>query len=183
MISKKLVASFIVVSALVALPLGLGACGDSDTESSTKSPAAAIADFELQSAAPVISSVDVGATGPSVGDTEVFTAAISKDGQAFGTLVGTKLLLELGGQDSIPSGLGLFQNQLTFRLPGGDIAVVGLQQFPLDTSDTAAFAEMAKTATVRVISGGTGDYVGARGELTSVPQPNGGRLQKFHFVP
>jgi hypothetical protein len=181
MISKKLLPSVLVLSAFVALPLGLGACGDS--ESSASDTASSIADFELQSAAPVISSVDVGATGPSAGDTEVFTAAISNDSTPFGTLVGTKVLLELGGQNSIPTGLGLFQNQLTFRLPGGDITVLGVQQFPLDTTDTAAFAEMAKTATVRAISGGTGEYVGARGEVTSVPQPNGGRLQQFHFVP
>jgi hypothetical protein len=181
MISKKSISSVLALSALVALPLGLGACGDSDSAAGGAS--SSIADFELQSAAPVISGVDVGATGPSAGDTEVFTAAISNDSKPFGTLVGTKVLLELGGQNSIPTGLGLFQNQLTFRLPSGDITVIGVQQFPLDTADRAAFAEMAKTATVRAISGGTGEYVGARGEVTSVPQSDGGRVQKFHFVP
>ncbi len=183
MISTRFISSVLGLTVLVVLPLGLSACGDSSSDSAQKSSSAANADFELQSAAPVISSVDVGAAGPSAGDIEVFTAAISNDGQPSGTLVGTKMLLELGGQDSIPSGLGLFQNQLTFRLPGGDITVLGVQQFPLDTSDTAAFAEMAKTPTVRAITGGTGQYVGARGELTSVPQASGGRLQKFHFVP
>jgi len=136
--------------------------------------------FTLITSKPTVTQVDTGDPGNSPGDYQVFSAAATKDGQAFGNLYGLKLEVALPGKAGAPEGLGLFQNQLTFVLPDGDISVLGVQYHSPDGSlPTSASAD----GETRAIVGGTGAYAGARGTLVSTAQEDGTRVQEFTFLP
>jgi hypothetical protein len=130
------------------------------------------------SAKPTITQIDTGASGSSAGDYSVFSAAVTKDGQPYGSLYGQKLLVAEPGQAGAPDGLGRYENHLEFDLPDGTITVTGLQYYTTDGS----IPDIALTqGEDRAIVGGTGAYEGARGVLRSTTNADGTRTQDFDF--
>jgi len=137
------------------------------------------ADFTVTSAKPDLTLVDTGAKGPSIGDYEVFSSAVTKDGTPFGVLYGMKLEVALPPAPGAPEGLGRFQNQLTFDLPDGTICVAGVQYYTMDGS----IPQTLKEGELRAIVGGTGAYAGARGTLRTTQHLDGTRTQELTFLP
>ena len=139
-----------------------------------------IKDLTLVSRPPVGTTVDNGAPGDSIGDILVFTAEVTKDGQPFGHLFGTKLLVAMPGQNGAPEDMGIHQNQLTFVLPDGTIQVGGVQDYPVGGAKPGDKVPVA----TRPITGGTGAYAGASGVLTTTETGDAGdRTQQFDFMP
>jgi hypothetical protein len=136
-------------------------------------------EFTVVSAKPDQTLIDTGKGDYSLGDYTVFSAPVTKDGDGFGTLYGTKLAVAEPPVDSAPSSdLGLFQNQLSFVLPDGTISINGVQYFTVDGSiPDPSLGE----GEVRAIVGGTGAYAGASGTLKTTARPDGTRQQEFDF--
>lgn len=165
----------LALTGLVALG-ALTACSK-DSKDAASSESSAIV-LDLVSGAPNTVKSDLGEPGPSVGDLSAFNADVTKDGKAFGRLVGTKILVVLPGED----GVGTFQNQLTFVLDDGTITVTGVQPYPVDPNNAAAVQKVREGTTHRAIVGGTGAYAGARGVLTTSEEKDGGRTQHFEYT-
>lgn len=137
-------------------------------------------DFTAVSAAPEVTVVDSDGDGQDVGDYSVFEAPVTKDGKRFGDLYGLKLTVAAPPVDGAPSAdLGLFQNQLTFVFPDGDVIIGGTQFYTLDGSIPDS---SEKSGEYRAILGGTGAYAGARGVLHTTARPDGTRQQEFDFL-
>lgn len=136
-------------------------------------------DFTVTSAKPDQTLIDNGKSGYSLGDYNVFSAPVTKEGEDFGSLFGTKIAIaEPPVKDAPSNDLGLFQNQLTFVLPDGTISIAGVQYFTIDGSiPDPSLGE----GEVRAIVGGTGAYAGASGTLKTTARPDGTRQQEFDF--
>jgi len=102
--------------------------------------------------------IDVGAQGPSLGDYQVFSHELFKDGRKVGTDGGTCTVTY------IPAGGGnTSQCLVTSWLPKGQITTLGLVTFPAQGSPAPFMV---------AITGGTGAYRTARGVLTVTMEPN-----------
>lgn len=157
--------------ALVAIAsvLVVSGCGEDDE----------LEDFTVISAKPEVTSVDADGDGADVGDYQTFQTTVTKDGKQFGDLYGLKLAVAAPPVDGAPSAdLGLFQNQLTFVLPDGQILIAGSQYYTLDGSIPQKSLEGGE---YRAIIGGTGAYAGAKGVLHTTSKPDGTRIQEFDF--
>lgn len=178
--SRFTVSSPTRITAALALTglVGIGALtscsGDSSDAKSTNKTLV----LDLVSGAPNTVKSDLGEPGPSIGDLATFNATVTKDGKAFGNLVGTKILVVLPGED----GVGTFQNQLTFVLDDGTITITGVQPYPVDPNNAAAVAKVREGVTQRAIAGGTGAYAGAQGVLTTSEEQDGARTQHFEYT-
>lgn len=150
-----------------AATLVLSGCGGSSVP----------ADLSLVSAPPNGGPVN-GETAPALGQTLVFRAAVTNGGKPFGYLYGTKVLVAMPGEFGAPKDAGVYQNDLDFVLPDGEITVTGTQLYPL----TGLHSTKGVRPAVRAISGGTGAYTGVTGTLTSMMLTGGYRTQVFHFV-
>ena len=136
-------------------------------------------DFTVISAKPDLTVVDGNGDGAGVGDFETFRATVTKDGKPFGDLYGLKLAVAAPPVEGAPApDLGLFQNQLTFVLPDGQIMIAGSQFYTLDGSIPQS---SLKGGEYRAIIGGTGAYAGASGVLHTTAKPDGRRVQEFDF--
>lgn len=178
--SRFTVSSPARITAALALTglVGIGALtscsGDSSDAKSTNKTLV----LDLVSGKPNTVKSDLGEPGPSIGDLSTFNADVTKDGKAFGHLVGTKILVVLPGED----GVGTYQNQLTFVLDDGTITITGVQPYPVDPNNAAAVAKVREGTTQRSIVGGTGAYAGARGVLTTSEEKDGARTQHFEYT-
>lgn len=167
-----------LAAAVLAIALGTGALAACSSDSNDATGANTTHVLDLVSGTPDTVKSDLGEPGPSVGDLSAFSATVTKDGKAFGRLVGTKILVVLPDTD----GVGTYQNQLTFILDDGTISVAGVQSYPVDTNNAAAVKKVIEGTTQRAIVGGTGAYAGAHGVLTTAPQVDGSRNQHFEYT-
>lgn len=156
----------VACAAALAVALPLAGCG-----SSTSVPA----DLTLESAPPN-GGPAAGQETPALGQELVFRAKVTRDGEPFGYLYGTKLLVAMPGEYGAPEDGAIFQNTLNFVLPDGEITVTGTQVYPLE----GLGSQEVKPAT-RAISGGTGVYAGVTGVLTSTQTTGKARKQVFDF--
>jgi len=117
--------------------------------------------------------VDVGDGGSSPGDQTIVDTSQLLD-PATGAPVGT-----LRGLMQVVSTTGgrVAQAQLTFTLPGGELLVGGVSH---QAPDGAGL--VAGTPFVRPVIGGTGDYAGATGTLTSTLGADGRYHQHFELA-
>ena len=178
--------TIVVVAALSAAVLALAVALVIDAPSaavaapSAARSHAALTDFTVTSAKPVITHVDAGKKGNGIGDYQVFHAALTKDGRTFGVLFGLKLQVAKAGTMGATKGLAVFQNQLTYRFLDGTISVAGVEYFT--TEGTSSSSPLDDDAT-RAVVGGTGAYAGARGTVRTTLQPDGSRKHVFAFLP
>lgn len=136
-------------------------------------------DFSVISAKPDQTLVDTGKGKYSVGDYNVFSAPVTRDGDDFGSLFGTKIAVAAPPVKDAPADdLGLFQNQLSFVFPDGTISITGVQYY---TTDGSIPDPSLNKGEVRSIVGGTGAYSGVSGTLKTTARPDGTRLQEFDF--
>lgn len=121
----------------------------------------------IEQAPPTLVTLPAGDTaGPSMGDIMAFEAAATADDGRTGTIRG--LLITVG----IPDGTDVLEDrigQIIFDLGDGDsLVVIGASVY------AAGEAEMdPEAAQLRAVVGGTGIYIGARGEVSTVRHADG----------
>jgi len=132
--------------------------------------------FTLTQEPPTLFPVDMAAKGDTEGDMLLFEAKVSGEEDMSGTITGLLITADIpdASGDTTEDRLG----QLTFDFGGGNsLVVVGKTIYP----DGAV--EMAPgTPQLRAIVGGTGIYLGARGQLESLRQEDGSYVQTITLV-
>lgn len=95
------------------------------------------------------------------GDSTAFESVLEKDGKYFGGMLGTTTKVSAMPASIVP---GSEERLLTaiFDLLDGEISVSGITHY----NPTATRLDLLKPVT-RAITGGTGAYVGVRGEVTT----------------
>ena len=163
-----------IVTGLAALfaSVLITACGAHSTNQSTET-------FTVYEDAPKMSLLDLGAPGNSLGDVYHFSAQLhgTPGGPVTGEVTGSKTLVKIA-TDANPSlerraTLMFF----TFADRKDQIIAFGVA----DYSPSAAEFDAGQPV-VRAILGGTGKYIGARGELSSTRNADGSYTQVFTLV-
>lgn len=131
--------------------------------------------LKVRQEAPVLVTVDVGNAGSSHGDLLAFEAAIAREDGTAGILRGMLTTVDIpDGDDLLEDRVG----QLVFDLGDGDMLVVaGSSVYPPGSVEMAA-----DTAQIRAVIGGTGDFIGARGQLTTVRAEDGHYDHTFELL-
>lgn len=113
-----------------------------------------------------LNALDLNPSGDA-GDLTTFEAPIAKDGEPYGSLMGT--MTKVG---SIGAGLNTEREErmltAVFDLPEGQISVLGVSYYM-----QGDLLLPAGEPVTRAIVGGTGEYVGIDGEVTTVRNEDG----------
>ena len=143
----------------VALTLSLVGCS-SNSKSTT---------FTLQQASPHIESIPIKGSGHSMGDLVAFVASITRDSKPAGTISGTLTTVDLPGDGIGEETLESRVSTIVMRFNATDcLTLTGSAVYP------STAAEMNQnTPQIRAITGGTGAYVGARGQVTTTRNSDG----------
>ena len=123
--------------------------------------------------------LDLGSPGNSPGDAYYFSAPLhaSPGGPVTGEVFGSKTLVKLAGQANPDSEKRA--TFLCFTFGGGkdQIIAFGAGDYPPTTAEF-----QPDQPVVRPILGGTGKYIGARGQLTSTRNKDGSYNQVFTLL-
>jgi hypothetical protein len=163
-ITIRLVAVFIAT--LIA------ACGANSSNRSTET-------FTVYEDAPKMSLLDLGAPGNSLGDVYHFSAALHSErgGPVTGELIGSKTLVKLP-TDANPS-QERRATLMFFTFADGKDQIIAFGA--ADYSPSTPEFESGKSA-VRPVLGGTGKYMGARGQVVSTRRSDGSYTQVFTLL-
>lgn len=140
---------------------------------------AAIADevteFLVHQETPVLATVDIGYGGKSHGDMLAFEAAISTEDGDEGILSGILITIDLPrGQSEFEDRIG----NLVFAFADSDsIVVAGATVYAQDATEMNANHPQA-----RAVIGGTGKYLGARGQVTTTRNEDGTYEHAFKLI-
>ena len=122
--------------------------------------------FRLHQDKPFLSQLDLGAAGTTLGDMLAFEAAVSGDNGIKGTMQG--LLVTIGiaeGDDQFEDRTG----QIYFDFGKGDsLVVAGYSTYKGNSQEMEASAPQ-----LRAVIGGTGDYIGSTGQITTTRNADG----------
>ena len=159
------------LAALLASTL-MAACGLRSTNSSTET-------LTIYQDAPKVKLLDLGEPGNSPGDVYHFFAPLhsSPGGPVIGEVFGSKTLVKLA-TDANPN----FEQRttflsFTFNDRQDQIIALGVADYSPTTGEFEADKPRA-----RAILGGTGKYMGARGQLTSTRNADGSYTQMFTLL-
>jgi hypothetical protein len=158
--------------AAMCASLFIAACGARSTNSSTET-------FTVYEDAPKMSLLDLGEPGNSPGDVYHFSAPLrsSRGGPVTGEVFGSKTLIKLAtgtNPDVENRGTLLF---FTFGGHQNQIVVFGITEYSPSAGEFAAGKSV-----VRPILGGTGKYIGARGQITTTRNADGPYTQMFTLL-
>lgn len=122
--------------------------------------------IKLHQDKPTLTQVDFGAAGSSHGDMLAFEAAVSGDNGVKGTMQGVLVTVDIAeGDDNFEDRTG----QIYFELGGGNsIVLAGHSVYKGNAQEMEA-----NTPQLRAVIGGTGDYIGATGQVTTTRNPDG----------
>lgn len=131
--------------------------------------------LKVRQETPVLVTVDVGEAGASHGDILAFEAAIAREDGSAGVLRGMLTTVDIpDGDDLLEDRVG----QLVFDLGNGDMLVVaGSSVYPPGSVEMAT-----NNAQVRAVIGGTGRFLGARGQVTTIRAEDGHYDHTFELV-
>ena len=159
-------AAALSVSALIA------ACGAHSTNPSNET-------FTVYEDAPKMSLLDLGAPGNSLGDVYHFSAPLHSKpgGPVAGEIIGSKTLVKVP-TDANPN-LERRATLMFFTFADGNDQIIafGAADYSPNVPEFAAGQPV-----VRPILGGTGKYMGARGQVTSTRNADGSYTQVFTLV-
>jgi len=162
----------IVVAATVSASVLIAAC---DTHSSNPSTET----FTIYQDAPKMSLLDLGAPGNSLGDVYHFSAALHSErgGPVTGELIGSKTLVKLPTDANPNMERRATLMFFTFAEGKDQIITFGAGDYSPSTPEFDADKPV-----VRPVLGGTGKYMGARGQVTSTRSPDGSYTQVFTLL-
>jgi len=132
--------------------------------------------FTIKQAVPHLTTVDLREAGASHGDMLAFEAAITGEDGTTGTLSGILVTVDLpdASGDLLEDRIG----HLTFDLGGGNsLVVAGKSVYPDQGVEMSA-----NTPQLRAVIGGTGTFVGARGQVTTTRNGDGSYTHSFELV-
>jgi hypothetical protein len=161
----------ILATAALSASALITACGAHSTNPSTEM-------FTVYEDAPKMSLLDLGAPGKSLGDFYHFVAALhsSPGGPVTGELIGSKTLVKVP-TDANPN-LERRATLMFFTFDEGKDQIIAFGV--ADYLPTAPEFEPGKSA-VRAVLGGTGKYMGARGQVTSTRNAVGSFTQHSRY--
>ncbi len=150
----------------------MAACGAHSSNPSTET-------FSVYEDAPKLSLLDVGAPGKSLGDVYHFSAPLHSErgGPVTGEVIGSKTLVKVA-TDANPN-LERRATLLFFTFAGARDQIIAFGA--ADYSPAAAEFD-AELPVVRPVLGGTGKYLGARGQVTSTRNADGSYTQAFTLL-
>jgi hypothetical protein len=162
------------LAALTALllPFLIAACGARSTNPSTET-------FTIYEDAPKMSLLDLGAPGNSLGDVYHFSAALHSErgGPGTGELVGSKTLVKIPGDANPNQERRATLMFFTFADGKDQIIAFGAADYSPSVPEFGA-----GQSAVRPVLGGTGKYIGARGQVTSTRNQDGSYTQVFMLL-
>ena len=166
-VKQRIVAAGALLTSIV-----MAACGQHSTNPSTET-------FTVYEDAPKMSLLDLGAPGNSLGDVYHFVAPLhsSPGGPVTGELIGAKTLVKVPTEDNPNLEKRATLMFFTFDDRKDPIIAFGVA----DYSPGAPEFDPGHSA-VRAILGGTGKYMGARGQVTSTRNADGSYTQAFTLL-
>lgn len=162
------------VALCATAPMLLSCAGGEGSGTLTKARSVTLV---VQQAIPELTPVDNDPVGPSVGDRLEFVAALSIDGRAVGELTGVLTVAKVGSD----SGSSVVKEErtgvLTFGLGGtASLTVNGNSKY-----DPGKKEMKPGEPQVRVVTGGTGAYEGAKGTASTVRNADGTYTHTFEL--
>jgi len=154
------------------VPFLIAACDQHSTTSPTET-------LTVYEDAPKMSLLDLGAPGNSLGDVYHFSAALHSErgGPVTGEVIGSKTLVKVA-TDANPN-LERRATLLFFTFADGKDQIVAFGA--ADYSPSAPEFDAGQPV-VRPVLGGTGKYIGARGQVTSTRIADGSYTQVFTLL-
>lgn len=155
------------LTALISAALSLAATGAHAAESKHT--------LNLHQEKPALTHVDLGATGPSHGDMLAFEAAVSAEGGLKGVMFGMLITVDIAeGDDTFEDRAG----QIFIDLGGGNsLAIAGKSVYANNSKEMDP-----GTPQIRAVIGGTGTYIGARGQITTTRNADGSYEHKVELL-
>jgi hypothetical protein len=162
----------IVATGALLTSIVMAACGQHSTKPSTET-------FTVYEDAPKMSLLDLGVPGSSLGDVYHFSAPLhsSPGGPVTGELMGSKTLVKVATEAKPNLERRATLMFFTFADRKDQIIAFGVA----DYSPNAPEFEAGQPV-VRAIIGGTGKYIGARGQLASMRNADGSYTQTFTLL-
>lgn len=122
--------------------------------------------LKLHQDKPVLSKIDIGAPGPTEGDMLAFTADLHGDGNLKAQLYGLLVVVDLpDGEDVQEDRAG--QIYVDFG-EGSSLIIEGRSVYATKQTEMSAGVPQ-----LRAVIGGTGEYVGARGQVSTTRNKDG----------
>jgi hypothetical protein len=161
----------IAVSALLT-SIAFAACDQHSTNPSTET-------FTVYEDAPKMSQLDLGAPGNSLGDVYHFSAPLHEKagGPVTGEVIGSKTLVKVPTDDNPNLERRATLMFFTFADRKDQIIIFGVGDYKPNVPEFESGQPV-----VRAIIGGTGKYIGARGEVASMRSADGSYTQQFTLV-
>jgi hypothetical protein len=158
----------LIVIATCLAGLAVAGCGE----------APKVTEFTLTQSAPQIEVTDVGPKGDSPDDVFEFVGNLSRDGRPAGHVTGETHIAEMPNTGGVDTG-GREERLvlMSFNLPEGELMVVGQSSYHVGEKNLDPGEPMT-----RPVVGGTKDHIGARGEVTSIKQPDGSYVHRFRLI-
>ncbi|WP_421723257.1 hypothetical protein [Bauldia sp.] len=132
--------------------------------------------FTVEQQAPILAYIDIGVAGRSHADVLAFEAAFAGEGDTAGKLTGILITAD------VPTAPGDIHEdrigQLVFDFGGGNsIVVAGVSVYADNETEM-----MPGEPQIRAVVGGTGQYIGARGQVTTVRKHDGTYAHAFELI-
>ena len=160
----------VLLTSLAAVFLFAAGCGDDDdSDSDTPDTLELVSDPDDEA----FDVVDLGDKGRTAGDVYVFDGAMldPDSGDVAGHVYGTQTSI------AVEDGNEIVQANLTYEVgEGSQIVVAGTAEYPEKGGGLVVGEHY-----VRAILGGTGDYAGVTGTMTTVRDEDGSYEQTFDF--
>jgi hypothetical protein len=168
---KLMLTRRMMATAALLLSGFIAACGPHPRNSSSET-------LTVYQDAPVLKPLDLDPLGNSPGDAYYFSAPLysSPGGRMIGEVFGSKTLMKLSATNPEAEKRATL---LFFTFAGGQDQIIALGA--VDYPPAAAEFSPGKPV-IRAVLGGTGRYMGARGELTSTRNTDGSYTQVFTLV-
>lgn len=126
----------------------------------------AIRSFTLLQERPTLTDINLGSNGKSHGDMLAFEAAVSGENGLKGTMSGLLITVDIAeGDADFEDRIG----QIVFDLGNGNSLVVAGRSIYKGTNQEID----ADAPQIRAVIGGTGEYMGARGQITTTRKAEG----------
>jgi len=131
--------------------------------------------LKLHQAKPVLSHLDIGTQGASHGDILAFEAPVTGENGIKGVMHGILITIDIAdGEDTLEERSG----QIHVDLGGGNsIAIAGLSVYSGDNREMTPDAPQ-----VRPVIGGTGTFIGATGQVTTIRNTDGSYEHVFELL-